>query len=126
MKLWCFVCNNFDVSVIEFEEAFNLFDKDRDGSITKEELGRVMRGLGQFARTEELRTMLEEIDTDGESNVVIVILQYYQIDSNFDEKNCTSLCVLWVIWMYAMSGWVLTNLDQIDKAILEFMRYLDA
>ncbi|KAK0176269.1 hypothetical protein PV328_000421 [Microctonus aethiopoides] len=48
----------------EFEEAFNLFDKDRDGSITKEELGRVMRGLGQFARTEELRTMLEEIDTD--------------------------------------------------------------
>lgn len=51
---------------VEFEEAFNLFDKDRDGSITKEELGRVMRGLGQFARTEELRTMLEEIDTDGE------------------------------------------------------------
>ncbi|XP_044577314.1 uncharacterized protein LOC123260347 isoform X2 [Cotesia glomerata] len=56
----------------EFEEAFNLFDKDRDGSITKEELGRVMRGLGQFARTEELRTMLEEIDTDGDGNVSLV------------------------------------------------------
>lgn len=55
----------FNFFVLEFEEAFNLFDKDRDGSITKEELGRVMRGLGQFARTEELSTMLEEIDTDG-------------------------------------------------------------
>ncbi|EGI64773.1 Calmodulin [Acromyrmex echinatior] len=50
----------------EFREAFRLFDKDGDGTITKEELGRVMRSLGQFARAEELRTMLQEIDIDGE------------------------------------------------------------
>lgn len=49
----------------EFREAFRLFDKDGDGSITKEELGRVMRSLGQFARTEELQQMLQEIDVDG-------------------------------------------------------------
>ncbi|KAK1131392.1 hypothetical protein K0M31_017677 [Melipona bicolor] len=49
----------------QFREAFRLFDKDGDGSITKEELGRVMRSLGQFARAEELRTMLQEIDIDG-------------------------------------------------------------
>ncbi|CAK9826074.1 unnamed protein product [Anthophora retusa] len=53
----------------EFREAFKLFDKDGDGSITKEELGRVMRSLGQFARAEELRTMLQEIDIDGDGNV---------------------------------------------------------
>ncbi|XP_012350862.1 calmodulin isoform X2 [Apis florea] len=53
----------------EFREAFRLFDKDGDGSITKEELGRVMRSLGQFARAEELRTMLQEIDIDGDGNV---------------------------------------------------------
>lgn len=50
----------------EFREAFRLFDKDGDGSITKEELGRVMRSLGQFARTEELQQMLQEVDIDGE------------------------------------------------------------
>lgn len=49
----------------EFREAFRLFDKDGDGSITKEELGSVMRSLGQFARVEELSEMLKEIDIDG-------------------------------------------------------------
>lgn len=27
-----------------------------------------MRSLGQFARTEELQQMLQEVDVDGESN----------------------------------------------------------
>lgn len=54
-----------EISFIEFREAFSLFDKDGDGSITKEELGRVMRSLGQFARTEELQQMLQEVDIDG-------------------------------------------------------------
>lgn len=50
---------------VEFREAFRLFDKDGDGSITKEELGSVMRSLGQFASQDELQQMLEEIDIDG-------------------------------------------------------------
>jgi len=53
------------VYILEFQEAFRLFDKDGDGSITKEELGRVMRSLGQFAREEELEMMLQEVDIDG-------------------------------------------------------------
>ncbi len=31
----------------EFKEAFALFDKDGDGSITAKELGTVMKSLGQ-------------------------------------------------------------------------------
>ena len=31
----------------EFKEAFSLFDKDGDGTITTKELGTVMRSLGQ-------------------------------------------------------------------------------
>jgi len=49
----------------EFREAFRLFDKDGDGSITQEELGRFMRSLGQFARAQELHDMLQEGDRDG-------------------------------------------------------------
>lgn len=54
------------MNIPEFREAFRLFDKDGDGAITKEELGSVMRSLGQFARVEELQEMLLEIDVDGE------------------------------------------------------------
>lgn len=37
--------NIYDFS--EFKEAFMLFDKDEDGTITMAELGVVMRSLGQ-------------------------------------------------------------------------------
>ena len=50
-----------------------LFDKDGDGSITKEELGRVMRSLGQFAREEELQQMLHDVDIDGIVNCILII-----------------------------------------------------
>jgi Ca2+-binding EF-hand superfamily protein len=60
--MFCFAVNHF---LAEFREAFRLFDKDGDGSITQEELGRVMRSLGQFAREEELQQMLHEVDIDG-------------------------------------------------------------
>lgn len=60
----------------EFREAFRLFDKDGDGSITKEELGRVMRSLGQFARTEELQQMLQEVDADGN---YLYFIKYFNI-----------------------------------------------
>ncbi|XP_041375662.1 calmodulin-beta-like isoform X2 [Gigantopelta aegis] len=50
----------------ELREAFALFDRDGDGSISTDELGTVMRNLGQFPNTEELREMIKEIDIDGD------------------------------------------------------------
>ncbi|VAI30019.1 unnamed protein product [Triticum turgidum subsp. durum] len=42
----------------EFREAFSLFDKDGDGTITTKELGTVMRSLGQHPTEEELKDFL--------------------------------------------------------------------
>jgi calmodulin len=47
--------------VKECEEAFAIFDKDGDGSVTVKELGNVMRSLGQNPTEEELVSMMEEV-----------------------------------------------------------------
>lgn len=44
--------------IAEFKEAFSLFDKDGDGTITTKELGTVMRSLGQNPTEAELQVGL--------------------------------------------------------------------
>lgn len=49
----------------ELRETFLLFDKDGDGTVNSDELGTVMRQLGQEPSEEELRQMIAEVDEDG-------------------------------------------------------------
>lgn len=58
--------------IAEFKEAFSLFDKDGDGTITTKELGTVMRSLGQNPTEAELQDMINEVDADGKSFVLMV------------------------------------------------------
>ncbi|KAL4143522.1 hypothetical protein QTP88_005843 [Uroleucon formosanum] len=88
----------------EFQEAFRLFDKDGDGSITKEELGRVMRSLGQFAREEELETMLQEVDIDG--------------DGAFSFQEFVEI-------VYNMGGTAEKTADQEEKELRDAFRVFD-
>lgn len=83
---------HFTPSPTEFREAFRLFDKDGDGCITKEELGTVMRSLGQFARVEELQEMLQEIDVDGEwqavqSSAVLSLFPFVHLCPSINANN---------------------------------------
>ena len=50
---------------LEFREAFSLFDRDGDGTITTVELGTVMESLGLNSDPDELNEMIREVDEDG-------------------------------------------------------------
>ena len=53
----------------EFKEAFNIFDKDKDGYITTKELGDIMKNLGQTPSEAELQDMINEVDIDGNGTI---------------------------------------------------------
>ena len=57
--------NKYLVLVLEFRAAFELFDKDHSGAISKEELGTVMRNLGMNPTDEELHEQIQMHDADG-------------------------------------------------------------
>lgn len=69
----------------ELREAFRLFDKDGDGSISTDELGTVMRNLGQFPSGDELNTMLKEIDIDGDGTFSFE--EFVQVMANMGGLN---------------------------------------
>ncbi|CAF4077169.1 unnamed protein product [Rotaria sp. Silwood2] len=58
-----------DEQIAEFKEAFSLFDKDGDGTITTKEFGTVMRSLGQNPTEAELQDMINEVDADGNGTI---------------------------------------------------------
>ena len=49
----------------EYQDAFALFDKDGNGTITTKELGRTMRQLGFHFGEQDLHDMINEVDADG-------------------------------------------------------------
>ncbi|KAG5720450.1 hypothetical protein E4T56_gene7114 [Termitomyces sp. T112] len=55
--------------IAEFREIFALFDKDDDGTITQEELGIVMRKLGQTPTDNDLRELIREVDTNNNGTI---------------------------------------------------------
>ena len=55
--------------IAEFKEAFLLFDRDGDGSISVREIGTVMRSLGQNPTDEELNFIIQEFDQDGSGTI---------------------------------------------------------
>jgi calmodulin len=55
--------------IAEFKEAFEIFDKDKDGFITIKELHEIMKNLGQNPTEAELQDMINEVDIDGNGNI---------------------------------------------------------
>lgn len=53
----------------DIAHSFKVFDRDSDGLITKEELMITMNNLGEPLSEEEVVTMIEEADLDGDGKI---------------------------------------------------------
>ena len=54
---------------LEYKDAFEMFDKNKDGKITIMELANVMRSLNLDPTEEELKEMIDEVDLDGNGEI---------------------------------------------------------
>ena len=53
----------------ELRAAFAVFDEDNSGSISRKEMKKLMKKLGQKLSDEELDAMMEEVDTDNDGQI---------------------------------------------------------
>ncbi|EXJ84667.1 calmodulin [Capronia epimyces CBS 606.96] len=58
-----------DEEIQAYRDVFALFDKDNSGTITDEELGEIMRSLGQNPSDSELQDMINEVDIDHSGSI---------------------------------------------------------
>jgi Ca2+-binding EF-hand superfamily protein len=58
-----------DADVEKLWRAFSVFDTDKNGTASVEELGAVMRSLGQAPSAAELQELIEEVDLDHSGSV---------------------------------------------------------
>ncbi|GFO12054.1 calmodulin [Plakobranchus ocellatus] len=60
-----------------WREIFELFDKDKNGHICKEELGHVMRALDMDPTQKELDAAVKELDKDGNGVIEYHDFKFY-------------------------------------------------
>jgi calmodulin len=77
----------------EYRDAFELFDRDKDGSIGKEELGQVMKCLTVGDNESIVKDIIAELDVDGnnkidfEEFVLIMHRRSKELNNPHDLKN---------------------------------------
>ena len=65
----CFLIKHLCVIVLQLEEykdAFKIFDRSGTGTFTKEDIGWVMRSLGQSPTEQQIAAIIRDMDLDND------------------------------------------------------------
>ena len=76
----------------DLKEAFELFDEDKDGEITIDELQKIMNLHGFYPTNEELQTMIENVDSNKNGTIdydeFLMMMNTMREDAeNFDDED---------------------------------------
>jgi len=72
--------------IVEFKDCFCYFDRDQDGAITKEELGTVIRSLGQSPTDADLKEMTKEIDGTIDFQLFLTLMVRTMKDTRAEDE----------------------------------------
>lgn len=74
-----------------YKEAFDLFDKDHSGEISGEEIYRIMKNFGNPLTKQEIKKMIDEIDTNGNNELdfeeFVTFMKKTEITVNDEEEE---------------------------------------
>ena len=83
-----------DAQIEEFKEAFTLYDRNMDGTITSKDLGNVLKAIGQNPSDEETRNLVERV---GPFNI-------FGIFHQTKDKTCQKLKIFLLRIFYVKSA----------------------
>ena len=76
-----------EAEVEKLWKAFSVFDTDGSGAISVDELGNVMRSLGQTPTSTELRDLIKEVDVDRSGSIDFEEFKALMISRQGDRKS---------------------------------------
>ncbi|XP_048259366.1 calmodulin-like protein 12 [Haliotis rufescens] len=86
--LWCLVVARMsEKQKAEYQEAFDLFDKDGDGTITTAELGDVIRSLGGEVTESQLADIVKEVDTNKNGKIEFIEFATMMADTVEEQQS---------------------------------------
>lgn len=77
-----------DAELAEFRQQFDIFDVDKNGSITALELQSVLKAVGEHVTTNEARDMIKAVDLDN--NGTIEFREFIEVLDNYRKKKISA------------------------------------
>ena len=76
----------------EYKEAFDMFDKDKSGTISATEITKIMKNFGNPVSKKEVERMIAEIDTSGDGEldfeefVTLMEIQFQEVSESEEDE----------------------------------------
>lgn len=75
----------------EYREAFDMFDKDHSGTISVDEISKIMKNFGNPMSKDDIREMIKDIDTSGDGELdfdeFVTLMQKQEVVEDDDDED---------------------------------------